>query len=915
MGEIEMIPALELDKAAVSQVFIRHLTDSSLISQTIASLQKICESENLHNTMSPWIEYSFSRVNHEDFVKRESSRPIGYTGKIRIVLAVANDLEADLIIVSNRELVTVQEIFNVYKSITSDSPYILSLDEALQKCGSFIPPKWGVPNWNNSTVFSRSYRVNLTDLDLKEFSSASLDRISSALLMTLEKYGAINTKILIEENDMETKQIRTGTFDDNKHLKIKEDIFRDDRELNAFDAGIMITDLPDMNCQYSPCLSPLFPVTVIVTKYNGALHSISMSASERFVHPTVLRQFVDLFCFNLENKDGNNNFLENECMSLLETESNCINHTDLELLERFHSVAISFPDQIAISGIDGSITYAELNRKSDVIAKKLISYGMNLGDKIIVSLDQTVELVVIMVAIVKAGGTYIPVDPNYPLERISFVIEDSQATHIITGLPDLPAKHAIHWISPSDLIEGESDVFDTVVLPTTAPDTTYIIYTSGTSGQPKGVMVPSKNVVSLIEATSQEFKLSHIDVWTMFHSASFDFSVWEMWGCLLTGGHLVVVSRQVARSPYDFYDLLVEKKVTVLNQTPSAFYTLLKVDIEQRNTNLTSIRLVIFGGEALDPYKLSEWLERYPVSYCRLVNMYGITETTVHVTYRNILHRDPEFLSKSVGVTLPGWKISIRDTNGIPCLYGMEGEIWVGGAGLSNGYHNREELNKKFFVIDPKDDQRWYRSGDLGRKRPDGSIDYLGRIDTQVKIRGFRIELDEIRSVIQKIPFVRNVAIVLHDGDDVESSQKQIVAFIESLEHVDADTVRSDLKSKIPEYMIPARIVRVNEIPMTINGKVDNATLMLKLNHSEDQDVDSKDNNSQDSYLSIWNKVLGHSIAAGDNFFESGGNSLLAVELLSALKREMDSSLTLRDLYIHSSPNALKEFLSKKPVR
>ncbi|PZD96000.1 peptide synthetase [Paenibacillus sambharensis] len=928
MRERELMPALELDKAAVSQVLTGRLTDPAVISQSVACLQNRGENEALHAAVFPWIEYTSSQTNHEDFVKREAARPIGCSAKIRAVLAVASDGEADLILTANRELVSVQDLLHVYDCITGGSLSFKISNASRQRYGSYICPKWGVPDWSSTAAYSKSYQIQLTELDFASFSGDKLSIIVRALLTTLTKYGTKNSKVLIEENSKAARKMRTGVLDDNKHIFIKEGIVHDDGAPNAFDAAVIMTDLPDASCQYTPCLASLFPITLRVTQYNGVLHSAAVSASERFVHPAVLEQFVRLLQFYMEASAGGADLEADELLSmpLPQAEEQTQKNTILprrdginkltyshDLLERLRAISAQYPDRIAVSDQAGAVTYAELDRRSDWIARKLLYCGISEGDKVVVSLDQSVELITIITAVSKAGGTYIPVDPKYPLERIAFVLDDSQAAYIITSLQDVPSKHKLQRISPTELSVEDSDAsLDSLVLPTRAANQAYVIYTSGTSGQPKGVMVPSRNIVSLIEATEQEFRLSPKDVWTMFHSASFDFSVWEMWGCLLTGGHLVVVPRQTARSPYDFYDLLADKKVTVLNQTPSAFYALLKVDAENRAARLNAVRLVIFGGEALDTYKISSWLERYPAGCCRLVNMYGITETTVHVTYRNIYSRDPEFLSKSVGTALPGWEISIRDADGTPCLYGVEGEIWVGGAGVSDGYLNREELTRERFVTDG-DGERWYRSGDLGRMRPDGSVDYLGRMDSQVKVRGFRIELDEIRSVIQKMPYVRNVAVVLHDGDDVDASQKQIIAFIEGSEQVQPEKIRSDLKSKLPEYMIPARLIRVNEIPMTINGKVDHGSLMLKLDQPE-QETAASAGSSEDPFLAIWNRVLGHAIDPDDQFFESGGNSLLAVELLSALKKEVDNSLTLRDLYIHSSPRELQEFLSKKSV-
>ncbi|PFZ10492.1 hypothetical protein COL60_10325 [Bacillus pseudomycoides] len=915
MRERDAISTLEIDTTEKSQVLISHHTDSSIIKLIASNLEKISGDTELCNYIYSCTEYTSSQVGHMDLINRESSRPIGYTKKIRVVFAVLSSHEASLLIVANKEFVTFQDIAYLYDYILGKNLNLMINKATNEKNISYKSPSWGVPTWNNSSSFSQSNSFTIGNLD----ANYTLDEIANALLLTLGKYGSKNSSILIEENNLTEQKFRQGSLDDKMNLNISDELPTNDESSLSFDAGIVATDTANSDYQYIPYLTTPFPISAYITTYNGVAQTINISASERFIHLTVLQQFVDLFSSQLQYSLKDDNSLNPllirdvyEKHNLKKSYKSDVESNALNLLETLSGVVREFPDQIAVSDENCEITYSELDKKSDFIAKKLIAYGIKEGVKVVVSLDQTANLITTLISVVKAGGTYIPVDPNYPIERISFVINDSSAEFMITDLPDFLDMPNITVISSNDLINKNDGSLEAVRLSNFAPTNAYVIYTSGTSGQPKGVLVPSQNIVSLITATKEEFKLSHRDVWTMFHSASFDFSIWEMWGSLLTGAQLVVVPRPIAKSPYDFYELLMKKNVTILNQTPSAFYALQKIDAEHKKSTLTSLRLIIFGGEALDTYKTSNWLKKYPVSCCRLVNMYGITETTVHVTFRNILHKDPAFLSKSVGAALPGWKISIRDAaSGVPCLKGMEGEIWVGGAGLSYGYLNKEDLTNERFVFDSDNGERWYRSGDLGRERPDGTIDYLGRIDNQVKIRGFRIELDEIRSVIQKIPYVNDVAIVLHDGDDVQSSQKQILAFVESFEKVDSNTIRQYLKSKIPEYMIPARIINVAEIPVTINGKIDQKSLMLMANN-QDQESYVEESKSKDPYMSIWSKVLGHDIEPNDNFFDAGGNSLLAVELLSALKREVDNSLTLRDIYIYSSPKVLKEFLATK---
>lgn len=920
MNATRMAPAAELDRAAATQVWIIRLDDPAAVARSERLLLKDA-SPDFRAAARGWVEHACSREDLEERLRRESRRPIGRSAKMRIVLVTCAEGDAGLIVAADRESVPAEHLLAAGRYLAGESGDFSPGDARGIRLEAGRQPSWGMPSWDRAAVYPDSHGWILRDLD----SAADPSTLAAALLLALERYGTKNASIYMEENGPGFRKAASGSLDKAGRVLLAEESFERSAK---FDGGILAIDLPDPAGEFIPCLAPPLPVTLSAVRSQGVLRSILIAASESVIHPAVLAQFAEVYRFYLERLLAGAQPPEAGWPSLplpeLEPQSSPAPVPALrgrrgqpgELLARIRSVANAWPDRPAVSDQEGGITYTDLDRRSDLMARKLISYGVKEGTKVIVSLDQTAELVVILVAVVKAGGTYIPVDPGYPAERIRFVIEDSGAGFIVTRSEETHSERPVRRLSPQELASpAGAEALEGAALPAEAPKEAYVIYTSGTSGQPKGVLVPSANIVSLIEATEGEFKLSEKDVWTMFHSASFDFSVWEMWGCLLTGGHLVVVPRPLAKSPYEFCDLLAAKGVTVLNQTPSAFYALVQADGEQKQARLASVRLVVFGGEALDARKLSAWQERYPAGRCRLVNMYGITETTVHVTWRTVLQKDPGSLSKSVGVPLQGWEISIREPDGLPCRYGMEGEIWVGGAGVSSGYLNREELTRQRFVTD-ESGRRWYRSGDLGRMRPDGSVDYLGRMDSQVKIRGFRIELDEIRAVIEKLPQVRNAAVLVHDGEGGEASHKQILAFFEASEQVQADRIRAELKSRLPEYMLPARLIRVNGIPLTINGKADHKALLAGLRQPDEQEASpaaaEAAGHGADAYLSIWSRVLGHAVGPDDLFFESGGNSLLAVELLSALKKDIDSTLTLRDLYIHSSPRALQEFMSKK---
>ena len=287
----------------------------------------------------------------------------------------------------------------------------------------------------------------------------------------------------------------------------------------------------------------------------------------------------------------------------------------------------------------------------------------------------------------------------------------------------------------------------------------YVIYTSGSTGRCERLpKITHGNVVRLFAATWDWYQFDEHDVWTMFHSFAFDFSVWELWGALLYGGRLVLVPYLVSRSPDQFYHLLQSEKVTVLNQTPSSFRQLMNADELLGSYSELSLRYVIFGGEALEMQSLKPWFDRHGDQKPRLVNMYGITETTVHVTYRPLTQQDAASNSV-IGFPIPDMQVYLLDRNLQPAPLGVAGEMYVGGAGVARGYLNRPELNAERFLTDPfrpGASRRLYKSGDLARRLPNGDIEYLGRIDDQVKIRGFRIELGEVESVLGSHPAVQD---------------------------------------------------------------------------------------------------------------------------------------------------------------
>ncbi len=916
---------IERENDKTTNTFVMKYSDENVIKSIIKKMESIKNDKVLNTIIYSVVEDNSLYEKKEEFIKKEINRSIGHTNKIRVVLDIEREDKAVLIIIADNRTVPYSKIVNLYK-------YIMGMNNVFEKnnIGNeriYNPSStlsFGVPSWDSQQIFTKCNSIDINSDNVKEIKECSKDNIITALMATLYKYKPSSAKVLIKENTSEFEKVKAAITDENQSIKFIEEEDLNKEALDFFESGVIFTDAIDDNCEYYPFLTAVYPLTLCVTENNGDVRNIRVMASEKIANKVVLEQFTELFVLYLNeinhtqehtisslNKLNFNKKIYREFAETAEDKRAKENYPNYNIVKVINEVANKYPERIAVSYKNVNINYSELSEKSDIVAKNLLAKGVKAGEKIVVSIPYDEKLIILIQAIIKAGAVYIPVDTNYPFERLSFIVEDSGAGYVISNLSEDTFGTEIKNISYDKLCScKDEDLVKDIELPENPQENGYVIYTSGTTGNPKGVSIPSKNILALVNSVKGEFDLNETDVWTMFHSYSFDFSVWEMWGCLLTGGTLVVVPRETAKSHYDLYSLLIDKQVTVFNQTPASFYALEKVDLENRGAQLTSIRLVIFGGEALDTSKLEVWFKRYPSTKCRVVNMYGITETTIHVTSRNVHAREQDYLALSVGKAITGWEISIRNKEGELCLVGMEGEIWVSGVGVANGYLNRDELNKEKFVID-ENNKKWYRSGDLGRFRADGSVDYLGRIDNQVKIRGFRIELDEIKNNLLKIPYVKEAVVSVFNVDENDAAKKQIYAFIKVSEEHTQEESEKYLAKKLPLYMIPTKIISVEEFPMTINGKVDYKQLLANADkvHIKNKEITK---NESDLCLEIWSQVLDSEVSEDDEFFRSGGNSILAVELVSELKKRIDSTLKLKDVYINSTPRKMKMFLEKK---
>ncbi|MGF7209876.1 amino acid adenylation domain-containing protein [Skermanella aerolata] len=579
--------------------------------------------------------------------------------------------------------------------------------------------------------------------------------------------------------------------------------------------------------------------------------------------------------------------------------------------------AAETPDAVALIFEDREMTYRELDERANRLANYLRARGA--GPEILVGLcvERSFEMVVGILGILKAGAAYLPLDPASPPDRLAFIVEDSAASmlltqaHLLDVVPEVEVETILldgDWpqIARSPAHRPRSGV---------GPDNLiYVIYTSGTTGKPKGVQLTHGNVARLFSETRDWYRFGPDDVWTLFHSFAFDVSVWELWGALLHGGRIVIVPYLVSRSPSEFIDLLARHRVTVLNQSPSAFRLFVQAEQRKPLPEPTTLRAIIFAGEALDLQSLKPWVARHGDRKPVLVNMYGITETTVHSTFRIVRAEDLARTRSTIGAPIPDLQIRLLDRHMKPVPIGVAGEIYVGGAGVARGYLNRPHLTAERFLEDGCLEEsfggRLYKSGDLARYLPDGDIEYLGRLDKQVKIRGFRVELGEIEAALCAHPGIAAAIVVAsaRDGGDI-----RLIAYIvtRGAGVPDVTALRGQLADRLPEYMVPASFVKIDKLPLTGNGKLDYRSLPEpeNLRTGAAPAVPPRDAVEQ-RLAGLWEKTLKlRPVGMQDDFFKLGGHSMLAVNLMAQVEKEFGRELPISALFRHPTVEQLAQCL------
>ncbi len=605
---------------------------------------------------------------------------------------------------------------------------------------------------------------------------------------------------------------------------------------------------------------------------------------------------------------------------------------DKTITQLFEEQVDKTPDNIALVFAEESLTYRQLNNKANQLAYAIRAHYQNNNSQDIkpdtligLYLDRSLEMVISILGVLKAGGAYVPISPEYPQLRAQYILGDTQTSLIITQphykqqlnkwsskLDITPALLAIDDVSDDNPIVNLEPI-------STSKDLAYVIYTSGTTGTPKGVLQLHTNVVSLFESTDKYFQFTHKDTWVLFHEYTFDFSVWELWGALLYGGQLIVPTKSLTQDTCKFVQLCVNSQVTILNQTPAAFYLFIEESLSAA-AKFPCLRNVIFGGDKLNLSRLKPWWNCYAQDAPLLVNMYGITETTVHVTYKSLSPKN-NLKAANIGKPLNDLKAFVLNTQKNIVPIGATGELYIGGAGLARGYLNQEDLTGERFIENPfatPDDKakgynRLYKTGDLVRWAHDGNLEYLGRNDCQVKIRGYRIELGEIENALSALKDVKHAVVVDLEKDGHKYLAAYLIKASSMVSDIDIDieACRDSLALKLPDYMLPATFTVLDSIPLTINGKLDRRALPTPYFENADKYIAPR-NELEEQLCHIWQEVLSvKKVGIADNFFGIGGNSITAIRLTAACRQQFKIDIPLALLFEKKTIKALSGCLDK----
>jgi syringomycin synthetase protein SyrB1 len=572
------------------------------------------------------------------------------------------------------------------------------------------------------------------------------------------------------------------------------------------------------------------------------------------------------------------------------------------LHEVFSARAKQFAAHFAATDGDRSITYAQLERASSRLAAELVRKGVGRGTLVGLYMERSIDMLACLLGILKAGGAYLPIDPTYPETRIRYILKDSGVKLVLGtgGSTQAIGAYGVDTLAVDQLVAADNvERAEPVTVASTPQDLAYVIYTSGSTGNPKGVMIEHANVLRLFEETHAWFGFDEDDVWSMFHSIGFDFSVWEIWGALLSGGKVVVVPYDVSRSPAQFHQLVAQTGVTVLNQTPSAFRNFDQAD--RASGAPLALRHIVFGGEALNLAMLKPWLARHGDAQPALINMYGITETTVHVSYKRLSRADIEDAQGSaIGVAIPDLQMHLLDTQLQPVPNGVPGELYIEGPGVARGYLNQPQLTAERFVTLPLGEAgrpvRVYKTGDIALRTTAGEFMFAGRADDQLKIRGFRIEPKEIEACLQRDAAVAACHVDSHDYGD---GDVRLVAYVvpqaplADWNDAATDQLMQRASQDLPDYMRPSAYVLLPALPLTPHGKIDRRALPSPETNAWSRQTHAQRplSDIERHVLQVWSELGLSGIGVTDDFFDAGGTSLSLIRSLALLKTHYQTRL------------------------
>ena len=628
-----------------------------------------------------------------------------------------------------------------------------------------------------------------------------------------------------------------------------------------------------------------------------------------FIHQHILR----LLWHGLDNPARSISKLEmiseKEKKTILEdfNNTNADYPRDKTIHQIFEEQVSRTPDNVALVFEDETMTYAELNARANQLARTLRAKGIGPDDVVGLIVDRSFDMIVAILAVIKAGGAYLPIDPNHPAERKQYMLDNSGAKALLTKqayLADITFNGLVFDLMAEASYASDSSNLEHINKPN---DLIYVIYTSGSTGQPKGVMLEHRNLAGLLFNDQFEFDFNASDVWTLFHSYCFDFSVWEMYGALLYGGKLVIITSEVVMDQNLYSELLIKEHVTVLNQTPQSMYNLIDLEMQAEQKQL-SIRYVFMGGEALKPSLLKSFKERYP--NVAFTNLYGPTESTIFATYKRLL--EPEDFNTNlsiIGSVIPLMKVYVLDSHLNLLPFGTPGELYVSGNGVSRGYINNETLTCERFIQNPYDEGMvLYKTGDIVRMMPRGDIIYLGRTDGQVKIRGYRIELGEIENALVKHPQINEAVLMVYES---AGGSKLLCAYFKSSVELTSKELSLHLSEFLPDYMIPPVFIKIEEFPMNRSGKIDK-TQLPKPNENVERPVAAAPRNIiETKLLAMWQTVLGlDHISVLDNFFFIGGDSLNALKVAALASKHLEVEISPRDLFKYNTIRDLGVYIA-----